>query len=101
MKSMSMVDQGSASLNCVCKCSKGLLKERSPAIHMRAGEKVCIQQIRPTQLAELLASWHKRRIESESVITGLQATCTGITGDSCIPLAMAAAWSCTLVKVSG
>jgi hypothetical protein len=37
-ESVSMMDQGNSSLNCVCRCIKGLLKLLSPAIHTRAGE---------------------------------------------------------------
>ena len=58
MKFISMVDQGNCSLNCVCRCSSGLSSERRPAIHMRPGEKVCIQVISPMQFRERLASRH-------------------------------------------
>ena len=47
MKSMSIVDQGRSRLNCVCRWTNGFCRAVSPAIHILAGEKVCIQQIRP------------------------------------------------------
>jgi hypothetical protein len=53
---MSIVDQGSSRLNCVCRWSKGLFSLRNPPIHIFAGEKVCIQAISPTQLFAWLAS---------------------------------------------
>ena len=42
MKSMSMVDHGKSRLNCVCRCSMGFCNAVNPAIHILAGEKVCI-----------------------------------------------------------
>ena len=45
---------------------------------MRAGEKVCIQAIRPTQALEEFASRQSWWIESPPVITGLQTTFNGI-----------------------
>ncbi len=47
MKSMSIDCQGRSRLNCVCRCSIGLLMAVSPPIHIFEGEKVCIQSTRP------------------------------------------------------
>ena len=49
MKSMSISDQGSSRLNCVCRCSSGFCSAPRPPIHIFAGENVCIQAITPTQ----------------------------------------------------
>ena len=46
---MSMSAHGSATLACVCRCSSGLRSASSPAIHIFAGENVCIQAITPMQ----------------------------------------------------
>ncbi len=48
---------------------------------MRAGEKVCIHAITPTQRSELLAARIWRRIPSGSVTTGCWTTRTGIELD--------------------
>src|SRR5271163_4990934 len=101
MKSMSMVDQGNCSLNCVCRCSNGLSRDCRPAIHMRAGEKVCIQVMRPTQFFELFASRHNCRIESLPVITGLARIFTGICEDVANACAIAVECSSTCFRVSG
>ena len=67
MKSMSMVAQGRSRLNCVCRCSNGFCKAFSPAIHIFAGENVCIQAMTPRQVSSPFASSITRRIESASV----------------------------------
>jgi hypothetical protein len=53
-----------------------------PAIHIRAGEKVCIQVITPTQSSSELASFRAWRIESESVSGSRSSTGNGIAVDS-------------------
>ena len=53
---MSIVDHGSAILAWVCRCSSGLRSASSPAIHILAGENVCIHAITPTQRGVALAS---------------------------------------------
>ncbi len=58
MKSMSMLDQGSSLLNCVWRCRNGLFSIRRSAIHIRAGENVCIHVISPTQFFAPFASRH-------------------------------------------
>jgi alpha-N-arabinofuranosidase len=58
MKSMSISDQGMSRLNWVCRCTKGFCSTFRPAIHILAGENVCIQVISPTQFSALLASIH-------------------------------------------
>ena len=54
-----------------------LIERRRPAIHILAGEKVCIQQISPTQFGAALASRQTCRIDSGVVTTGLNTTRTG------------------------
>src|SRR6185312_12504252 len=70
MKSMSISAQGSTSLAWVCSCNRGLRSASMPAIHIFAGENVCIQAINPMQSSSLLASSAMRRIASALVSTG-------------------------------
>ena len=55
----------------------GFVRADSPAIHIFAGENVCIQAISPTQFAVALADLHRSRIASGVVSTGLNRTFTG------------------------
>src|SRR5665213_3611643 len=82
MKSISMDDHGSSRLNCVCKCRNGLVNDVRPAIHIFAGENVCIHKISPMQRSELLASRHSPRTSSGVVSTGLKTTLKGIAVSS-------------------
>src|SRR6266487_6892985 len=77
MKFMSISDQGISRLYWVCRCKNGFLIKCKPAIHILAGEKVCIQVLRPTQFFVEIASRHSSRIASGVVSTGLNTTCTG------------------------
>ena len=79
MKSISMVDHGRSRLNWVWRCRKGFASVLNPAIHIFAGEKVCIQRIRPMQFSVLLARRQRSRICSGVVRTGLKTMRTGIT----------------------
>src|SRR5215470_5186819 len=101
MKSMSMVDHGSSWLNCVCRCKRGLFNDRRPAIHIRAGEKVCIHVIRPIQFFVLFASRHKSWMDSLVVSTGLATIFTGTSGDDDNPRTIVVACSSTFFSVSG
>ena len=67
---MSIVAQGSATLAWVCRCSSGLRSASSPAIHILAGENVCIQAITPMQPSSRVGLEHHRRMAPESVSTG-------------------------------
>ncbi len=69
---MSIVAQGNPTLACVCRCSSGVRSASRPAIHIFAGEKVCIHAITPIQASSALASRQIRRIESASVSTSFQ-----------------------------
>ncbi len=100
MKSMSMDDHGSATFAWVCRCSSGLRSASSPAIHIFAGEKVCIQAISPTQSSEALASRQTRRIAEASVSTGIQRTLTGRPGPSSSASAICRDCSATCRRVS-
>ena len=79
---MSMPDHGISRLNCVCRCASGFWSVFNPAIHILAGENVCIQAISPTQASLALASRHRARICSAVVTTGLKTTRTGMLGES-------------------
>ena len=78
---MSMSAHGSATLAWVCRCSSGLRSASSPAIHILAGEKVCIQAITPTH-AVVGVGLEARRggWRPASVSTGFQTTATGTLG---------------------
>src|SRR5512147_2289489 len=93
MKSMSMLDQGISRLYCVCKCRKGFFNVVRPAIHILAGENVCIQVIRPMQFFVELASKHNSRITSGVVNTGLKTTFTGTCAEA--PNAAAISFECS------
>jgi len=100
MKSMSIVDQGMSRLNCVCRCANGLFSVRNPAIHILAGENVCIQAISPMQFGARFASRQTSLIACGVVRTGLKTTLTGISAESASDLAMIWECSATLFNVS-
>ena len=77
MKSMSISDQGSSRLNCVCRWRIGLRSADSPAIHIFAGENVCIQITSPTHESAAFASRQTRRIDSGDRTTPRSRTRTG------------------------
>ena len=79
---MSICDHGSETFAWVCRCSNGLPSAPSPAIHIFAGEKVCIQVITPMQVPDVVASWHAARMASAVVRTGLGTIRTGIDPES-------------------
>ena len=97
---MSMVDQGISRLNWVCRCTHGLCKTLSPAIHIFAGENVCIQVIRPMQLAAAFACVQRSRMASGVVSTGLKTTLAGIFCDSASDRAIVCESSATCRSVS-
>src|SRR5215213_3801757 len=99
MKSISIVDQGISRLYCVCKCRKGLRSKLNPAIHILAGEKVCIQVTSPTQFLVEFASRHNSRIASGVVRTGLKTICTGICADAPKAVAISRECSATVSRV--
>ncbi len=72
----------------------------SPAIHILAGEKVCIQVIRPMHRSSTLASRMSRRMASALVITGLNTTVTGISERSLRLRATSLASASTCLNVS-
>src|SRR5690349_12106245 len=98
---MSMVDHGISRLYCVCKCMNGFLRRLKPAIHILAGEKVCIQVINPTQFFVEFASRHNSRIASGVVSTGLKTTCAGTCVDAPKAAAISRECSATVSKVFG
>ncbi len=98
---MSISAQGISRLYWVCRCTKGFLSRLSPAIHILAGEKVCIQVIRPMQLAVELASRHSSRIASGVVSTGLKTTFTGMCADALSAAAISRECSATFASVFG
>src|ERR1044071_10287860 len=96
MKFISISDQGISRLYCVCKCKNGFLSRLNPAIHILAGENVCIHVIRPTQFFAELASRHNSRMASAVVSTGLKITCVGRYFDS--PSAFAISRECSATR---
>src|SRR5208282_6449443 len=93
-------DQGISLLYCVCRWAKGFVSAESPAIHIFAGEKVCIQVIRPMQFFAELASRHTSRMPSGLVTIGLNTTVTGIAEEADSSRAISRACSVTLSRVS-
>ena len=77
---MSISSQGSERFTWVCRCSKGLRRASSPAIHAFAGENVCIHAMTPMHWSLELASMHARRISAAPVSTGFQTKRTPISG---------------------
>ena len=77
MKSMSIVPHGKSRWNWVCRCTSGVSNTLSPAIHILAGEKVCIQAITPRQSREAPAARQTASIESAEVTTALNRIGTG------------------------
>ena len=71
MKSMSISAQGRSRLNCVWRWRSGFCSDASPAIHIFAGENVCIQATTPTQASAAFASRQTSRIDSAFLTTGL------------------------------
>src|SRR5512132_1491961 len=90
---MSMLDQGISRLYCVCRCRKGFFSNVRPAIHILAGENVCIHVISPTQFLLELASRHSSRIDSGVVKTGLNTTFAGTCAEA--PNAAAISFECS------
>ena len=74
---MSIVDHGSSMPACVCRWSSGFCSASRPAIHIFAGEKVCIHATTPTHAASELASSIWRWIDEASIRTGFHTTLTG------------------------
>ncbi len=101
MKSMSIVSHGIARWYWVWRCRSGRWRTSSPAIHIFAGENVCIQTISPTQVGDALASWHRARMLAESVTTGFATTRTGTEADASSAAATTSACSATASMASG
>ncbi len=101
MKSMSIAPHGRSRLNCVCRCRKGFWSEARPAIHILAGEKVCIQRTRPTQSLAALAAARRAVISSGVFTTGLKTTRQGIRADWSSAAATFCEFSATCFSVSG
>ena len=74
MKSMSISPQGRSRLNCVCRCRSGLRSAVKPAIHIFAGENVCIHATTPTHVVVAFASRMIARIASGLVATPFSKT---------------------------
>ena len=98
MKSMSIVAQGSSTFAWVCRCSSGVRSASRPAIHILAGENVCIHAITPMQASSALASSAIRRIASELLSTGFQMILTGTC--SAAPIARAIWRDCSATWAS-
>ncbi len=79
---MSISAQGRSRLNWVWRWRRGFCSAVSPAIHILAGENVCIQAMTPTQLGVAVAARQSSWIDSGVVTTGFETTRTGIAADS-------------------
>ena len=101
MKSMSIVPHGMSRLNCVWRCANGFCSAVSPAIHIFAGEKVCIHRIRPTQAGDVLASPSSAATSSGVFTTGLNTTRHGIRAERSSASAIVRELSATCLSVSG
>ena len=101
MKSMSIDDHGRSRLNCVWRWTSGVRRSVSPAIHILAGENVCIHAMTPTQAGLPSASRSSAAIPSAVLTTGLGTTRTGIAAWPSRPLAIARACSFTRSRTSG
>src|SRR5690625_7959043 len=84
MKSMSIVDHGSSTLSCVCRCSSGFWSASRPEIHIFAGENVCIHAIMPMQLSAEFDSKKRSLMASEEVRTRVHTTRTGTQDEAAI-----------------
>ena len=84
----------------VCRCSIGLPNACRPAIHIFAGENVCIQAMAPMQRSSARASRQRRRIASAVVSTGWFTIRTGMPSDASSAATTAAACSATWRRVS-
>jgi hypothetical protein len=92
---MSISAQGRSRLNWVWRWRRGFCSAVSPAIHILAGENVCIQAMTPTQLGEAVAARQSSWIDSEVVTTGFGTTRTEIAADASSAPAICRAWSST------
>ena len=100
MKSMSISPHGRSRLNWVWRWSRGLRRACRPAIHMRAGENVCIQRMTPTQASAALASRRVAAMLSDDVTTGRWTTRTGIASWPSSEVATRREFSATCRSVS-
>ncbi len=72
----------------------------SPAIHILAGEKVCIHVMTPTQDGATLASRQTASIASGLLTTGLATIRTGTDSAASNPAAICAECSATVCRTS-
>ena len=77
---MSMSAQGRSRLNCVWRWRSGFPSAWSPPIHIRAGEKVCIQAMRPMHRSVAFASAIAAAMPSADRSTGRATMRTGTAG---------------------
>src|SRR5690606_40918462 len=71
-----------------------------PTIHIFAGEKVCIQVIKPIQFFSALASWQMLVISSGVFTVGLKTMFTGMCEDAFNPFTISCEFAATCLKVS-
>ena len=82
---MSIVPQGRSRLNCVWRCRNGFFSALRPRIHIFAGEKVCIQTMRPAQFSSESACMQSFAISSGVVRSALNTILSGNFGESAKP----------------
>ncbi len=97
---MSISAHGRSRLYCVCRCSRGFRSAASPAIHIFAGENVCIHATTPTQVVAAFASRIEARIASGLVATPFSSTRTGIVSSASSEAAISRACSSTCRRAS-
>jgi len=100
MKSMSISSQGRSRLYWVWRWTRGLRRLPRPAIHIRAGEKVCIQATTPMQSGAASASRRRPSMASGVVTTCFGTIRTGMDGAASRAAAMPQAFSSTRVRMA-
>ncbi len=98
---MSMDSHGRSRLNCVCRCSIGLVILVRPLIHIFDGEKVCIHSTRPAQRASLPAAARSELISSGVVTMGLHTTLMGSFFVAFSPATSCWALAATCLRAAG
>ena len=85
----------------MCRCRKGFCSAVSPPIHIFAGEKVCIQAMRPTQFCATFASVSSASISSGVFTTGLNTSRHGTRDEQSSAATIFCEFSATCASVSG
>ncbi len=98
---MSISLTGISLLYCVCKCNSGSRRAFNPAIHILAGENVCIQTITPAQFLSEFAFSIASRIAFESITTDEKRISQGSDPELFIESTISLEFFSTKRRVSG